>query len=1589
MQNGKTTSPMAFGRPFRSAAISILIFSLLASALCMAEVPVPLQETHVSFSDAAGGPDPRWTLNGSANTERDLAIDLSSVMVRASRADDQVWQSLEIPGSAVHGQTGEPGLPVISKMVIVPRGMTIEAEVLSATANLLTDLKILPVQDPATEEFSLANTAYQRSAKPFANLPTVEVGRPAIMAGTMVVPVILRVVDYDPVSGEAQVWSDIRLKLNTVVDPDAPTPSHSAQRPLPQSFVQSMGGQVLGLDSADKSATIAADLGTYVAVYSGNAGVLDAISPLLQWRREQGYHVIVVNASLSGGSNTGIKATLQGIYDDDTIPPLEFITIYGDAGGSYPIPAWNEYLSGYGGDGDHYYTMLDGNDILADAHIARVSFANSTQMNTVISKILNYEKNPPMDNTDWFGRACLQGDPSASGITTIYTNQWVKGQLMFNGWTHVDTTWSGNFPNQMFASVNPGASAYGYRGYIGTSGISNNHVEALTNGGRLAVALLPTCDSGSFANSYARSEAWLRAPNGGAVAAVGTATSGTHTRYNNCYYLGTWDGILNSGDSRIGVAHSLGKIALYNGYYLAEPDRAEIWAVWNNVMGDGATAIWVGVPSILDVSHPTQISQGAQAVAFQVDHEGSPVAGARVSLFREGGVLTEDFQLSGLTDENGQVVLDLPAMTAGSVTVTVTGPNLLPYSSGMTAGPVDVFCGVTGHTADGPWVPGATLNITPRLTNHGTTDAFAVDAEVSVLSGPATVSNGSLVFGNIASGAEVEAAASIAVALNNDATDGATVQLLVTATDGVLEWTSILSGTVTAAGLHVTNINLSGFGGIIDPGDSGSLILTMTNGGSLDAVSVEATLTTDSPWVAITDDTSPFGNIPTTESRDNQFSPFLLAVSPDCFGGHLASFTMDITYNGTLVAVVPFAMTIGSATTDQPTGPDMYGYYAIDNTDLVSYLAPVYDWVAIDPDNGGQGADLGLTDFGWEQDDTKTIDLPFNFRFYGDDYSQVSICSNGWLAMGETPIVFYRNFPLPTAHSAGALIAPFWDNLNQADSRKVYTWYDDVEHRFVIQWYMMYNDYSTLPQNFEVILLDPAHHPTATGDGMILFQYETVNNTDARDGYATVGIQNMPRTDGLNYTYWNEYAAGAAPLTSGRAILFVPAGVVSNTTCDIVPGSVSVSLGANQQAAEILRIENNGEAGSEMRYSVEMVDPNPPTAPSPGNKSLAGSSLTANVVQYTPGQTVDIELTARCISDDQEWIVRVEMDLPPGVILNSATNLTVPAISTLNYIGGSGDGAVALWGDSGYIANGDAATATVNLTFDSASGQLVIPYILDGDQFGAPPHQITGNIVLNMTGPSIHVLSPNGGELWRVGETHDIEFTSSSGPTNVLIEIDRGDGNGWETIVDNHPVASGAYSWDVAGPPSAHCVVRVSDAADPAVQSSSHAEFTIGRYLGWITIGEYSGIVAGGEGEDIQLNFDSTGLADGTYQVNLVVTNSASGPIIVPVTLEVGGTSSVENLPQHLALEKNYPNPFNPRTNISFTLPADESVRLQVFDMRGRLVKTLHDGALTAGYHTVMWDGTDDSGQRVASGVFLYRLVSGDQVFSRKMLLMK
>jgi len=114
------------------------------------------------------------------------------------------------------------------------------------------------------------------------------------------------------------------------------------------------------------------------------------------------------------------------------------------------------------------------------------------------------------------------------------------------------------------------------------------------------------------------------------------------------------------------------------------------------------------------------------------------------------------------------------------------------------------------------------------------------------------------------------------------------------------------------------------------------------------------------------------------------------------------------------------------------------------------------------------------------------------------------------------------------------------------------------------------------------------------------------------------------------------------------------------------------------------------------------------------------------------------------------------------------------------------------------------------------------------------------------------------------------------------------------------------------------------------------------------------------------------------------------------VNFEIQATSSVDDGREiattsgRISLHENRPNPFNPTTAISFDLPAAaDRVTLRVYDLSGRLVKTLVDEALAAGLHTAEWNGRDLAGAGVASGIYLYELRSGAESMSRRMILLK
>jgi len=110
----------------------------------------------------------------------------------------------------------------------------------------------------------------------------------------------------------------------------------------------------------------------------------------------------------------------------------------------------------------------------------------------------------------------------------------------------------------------------------------------------------------------------------------------------------------------------------------------------------------------------------------------------------------------------------------------------------------------------------------------------------------------------------------------------------------------------------------------------------------------------------------------------------------------------------------------------------------------------------------------------------------------------------------------------------------------------------------------------------------------------------------------------------------------------------------------------------------------------------------------------------------------------------------------------------------------------------------------------------------------------------------------------------------------------------------------------------------------------------------------------------------------------------------IPLPIKSGSTAAPEeSKPSRFNLEQNFPNPFNPETVIKFSLPLDSRVTLKVYNILGQVVKSLVDQQLPAGNHSVTWDGKNEQGSDIASGVYFYRIKADNYESIMKMTLLR
>jgi hypothetical protein len=158
----------------------------------------------------------------------------------------------------------------------------------------------------------------------------------------------------------------------------------------------------------------------------------------------------------------------------------------------------------------------------------------------------------------------------------------------------------------------------------------------------------------------------------------------------------------------------------------------------------------------------------------------------------------------------------------------------------------------------------------------------------------------------------------------------------------------------------------------------------------------------------------------------------------------------------------------------------------------------------------------------------------------------------------------------------------------------------------------------------------------------------------------------------------------------------------------------------------------------------------------------------------------------------------------------------------------------------------------------------------------------------------------------------------------------------------------------------------------------------------WIVLLSNSGTIAPGDQFDVPVRVYGTPSTEDTAYVN-IVTNDPSLPMadVLVVRDLFTGLGDLETLPTTFDIAQNYPNPFNPTTTIKYQLPQVSDVKLVIYNVLGQKVRTLVNSRLEAGYHSVVWDGLNEQGSTVASGVYIYHFQAADFQKTMKLMLLK
>lgn len=622
--------------------------------------------------------------------------------------ENGIYNQLIVPNTYRSGSIGNPQLISSHKLIEIPNNCNVSVNVIDYNSNeysinnYFVDNKLIPYQPSYSkndniEDIKLVVNSKAYSSNEYNKNEIASIKILGTLRGTRIAKISINPVEYNPSLNSIKFYNNIKVEIICTYSKSTSAPLKGLNSPyFNQSFAKIE--TILPSTKYDDHPDLVKQPVKYLIVTPSN--YLTELEEFIKWKTQKGFQVVIGNLEKIGSSAAEIKTWVHNQYlnatDEDPAP--SFLLLVGDV---EQIPA-SQIGQNTNRVTDLYYASVDG-DMFPDMYYGRIPAQDTIQLSGMLAKILMYEKYQFTDDTflndvtliagadgTWNPRV---GQPTVNYGTNFYFNA-------TNGFTNVNSYLT-SYTN-CYSTEKVGVSMINYTAhcsqtswsspYLGTSGAN-----AFTNTGKYPVAIGNCCTSGDFNIDECIGEAWIRNPEGGAIAYLGSVPDtywwedfywavGAHDPVYNQYpladssSLGVYDAPFKSNYHTVDAMVFVGNLAVteaHNEGFDSDINSLYYWEAYH-CLGDPSLVPYLTQGTTNSVIHESSFPYKVNT--FQV--EASP--GSLVAISNNNGLIG-----TSITDTNSIATIQTDTLTViDSIQIVITKPQHKPYVTKIPMGQV-------------------------------------------------------------------------------------------------------------------------------------------------------------------------------------------------------------------------------------------------------------------------------------------------------------------------------------------------------------------------------------------------------------------------------------------------------------------------------------------------------------------------------------------------------------------------------------------------------------------------------------------------------------------------------------------------------------------------------------------------------------------------------------------------------------------------------------------------------------------------------------------------------------------------------------